>query len=222
MAGSPKAMFRPTEGAEDDPQRAVRDLRRIRLSRRDVLVGISAGGRTPYTLAGMRYARRVGTKTIALTMNPSSPIRRLADVAIAPVVGPEVIAGSTRMKAGTAQKLVLNMLSTASMVRLGRVLSHWMVTLRLNSEKLRKRGQAILMKATGVRAAGAAAALKQSGGNLPAALLMLWNKTSQPEALRLLGSGKDTASVLRTAWTEQAQVSSQKRRSCLTSKGGHL
>jgi N-acetylmuramic acid 6-phosphate etherase len=208
MAGAPKAMFRPTEGAEDDPQQAVRDLRRIKLSRRDVLVGISASGRTPYTVAGMRYARRVGAKTIALINNPSAPLRRVADVAIAPVVGPEVIAGSTRMKAGTAQKLALNMLSTASMVRLGRVLSHWMVNLRLNSEKLRKRGQAILMKASGVGAARAATALMQSGGDLPTALLMLWKKTSQPAALRLLGSGKDTASVLRTAWTEQARVSS--------------
>ncbi len=206
MAGGPNAMFRPREGAEDDPRQAVQDLRRIRLSREDVLVGISASGRTPYTLGGMRYARRLGAGTIAVTSHPRAPLRRLADVSIVPVVGPEVIAGSTRMKAGTAQKLVLNMLSTATMVRLGRVLSHWMINLQLNNQKLWKRGQAILRKAAGLSAAQAAAALEVSGGNLPAALLMHWKKISKAKALRLLRNGQNTSRVLRAAWAERTRM----------------
>lgn len=206
MAGAPEAMFRPTETSEDDPRQAVRDLRRIRLNRRDVLVGISASGRTPYTLGGMRYARRVGARTVALTSNPRAPLTRTADVAIVPVVGPEVIAGSSRMKAGTAQKLVLNMLSTASMVRWGRVLSNWMINLQLKNRKLWKRGQAILTKAAGVTPSVAARALEQSGRNVPVALLMLWKKIRKEEALRLLRNGKSTARVLRAAWAERAQA----------------
>lgn len=205
MAGAPDAMFRPTEASEDNPRRAVRDLRKIRLSHRDVLVGISASGRTPYTLGGMRFARRVGAKTVAITSNPRAPMKRFADVAIMSVVGPEVIAGSSRMKAGTAAKLVLNMLSTASMVRLGRVLSNWMINLQLKNRKLWKRGQAILMKAARVSDARAAKALHQSGGNLPVALLMLLKRVSRGEAVELLGIGQNTARVLRTVWTERAQ-----------------
>ncbi len=203
MAGAPDSMFRSVERAEDDPQQAVRDLRRIGLNRSDVLVGISASGRTPYVLGGMRYARRLGAKTVGLTSNPAAPLQRLADVAIVPVVGPEVIAGSTRMKAGTAQKLVLNMLSTATMVRLGRVLSNWMIQVQLTNEKLRKRGQAILMKAAGVGAAPAARALEDSGRNLPVALLMLLKKIPSEAAVRLLGDGHHVAQVLRTTWAER-------------------
>jgi N-acetylmuramic acid 6-phosphate etherase len=120
-------------------------------------------------------------------------------VAIIPGVGPEIIAGSTRMKAGTAQKLVLNMLSTATMVRLGRVLSHWMIHVRMTNEKLRKRGHAILMKAAGVGSAAAAAALKQAGGSLPVALLMLLQKVSKQEAVGLLRKGESVAQVLRAS-----------------------
>lgn len=205
MAGAPAAMFRPTEISEDDPSQAVRDLRRIRLNRRDVLVGISASGRTPYTLGGMRYARRVGAKTVALTSNPRAPLRRLAEVSIVPVVGPEIIAGSSRMKAGTAQKMVLNMLSTATMVRLGRVFSGWMINLQMNNRKLRERGQRILMKAAGVDAARAARALEQSERNLPAALLMLWKGVAKTEARQLL-QNEHGAAVLRAAWAEHARA----------------
>ena len=200
MAGAPRSMFQPIEGAEDDTHQAVRDLRKIKLSRRDVVVGVSASGRTPYTLAGMRYARRVGATTLAVTANPQAPMRELAVVTISTVVGPEVIAGSTRMKAGTAQKLVLNMLSTASMVRVGRVLSGWMVNMRMKSEKLRQRGEAMLARAAGVSSAEAARALKASGMNLPVALLMLWKKISSSEALRLLADGNNPAEVLREAY----------------------
>jgi N-acetylmuramic acid 6-phosphate etherase len=206
MAGAPEAMFRPTEVSEDNPRRAIRDLRRIKLGRRDVLVGISASGRTPYTLGGMRYARRLGAKTVAVTSNPKAPLTRLANVAIVPVVGPEVIAGSTRMKAGTAQKLVLNMLSTASMVRLGRVLFNWMINLQLKNRKLRERAKAILAKAAGISPARAARALRESGEQLPVALLMLWKDLSKQQALGLLGEGPNTASVLRAAWAARRQA----------------
>jgi N-acetylmuramic acid 6-phosphate etherase len=205
MAGAPEAMFRPTEASEDSPQRAARDLRRIWLTGRDVLVGISASGQTPYTLGGMRYARRLGARTIALTSNPRAPIRQVADVAIVPVVGPEVIAGSTRMKAGTAQKLVLNMLSTATMIRLGRVFSNWMINLRVSNQKLRRRAEALLVKLTGVSAARAAATLEEAGQQLPVALLMLSKRASKRQALRLLRAGPNPAAVLRAAWAAGQQ-----------------
>jgi N-acetylmuramic acid 6-phosphate etherase len=202
MAGAPNSMFKPIEGAEDDPQQAVRDLQAIKLSHHDALVGISASGRTPYAMAGLRYARKLGAATIAVTANPEAPMRKIAEVTIATLVGPEVIAGSTRMKAGTAQKLVLNMLSTASMVRVGRVLSSWMVNLRMNSEKLRKRGELMLSKATGVSSGVAARALKASRRHLPVALLMLWNNISRRDALRLLEDSKNPARILRDAYGE--------------------
>ncbi len=199
LAGAPQAMFRPTESSEDDPRLAVRDLKRLRLSGRDVLVGISASGQTPYTLGGMRYARRLGARTIGLSSNPQAALRRLADVAILPEVGPEVIAGSTRMKAGTAQKLVLNMLSTASMVRLGRVFSNWMVNLQSKNRKLRGRARTILRKAAGIGAAQAAAALQRARGDLPVALLMVRQGLSLKQARQRLQATPNTAAVLRDA-----------------------
>ncbi len=199
MAGAPEAMFRPAEASEDDPRAAARDLRRIKLGTGDVLVGISASGRTPYVLGGMQYARKRGAKIVGLSCNPDAPLRRSSDVAIIPVVGPEVIAGSSRMKAGTAQKLVLNMLSTASMVRLGRVYSNLMVNVQLTNRKLRHRGLSILRKATAATPAAAARALNESSGQLPVALLMLARQIPKDEALRLLARGKNTAQVLRSA-----------------------
>lgn len=198
MAGGPGAILRPAEAFEDNPRLAARDLRRVKLKHRDVLVGISASGRTPYVLGGMQYARSLGAMTIGLTCNPDAPLKRLADVAVIPVVGPEVIAGSSRMKAGTAQKLVLNMFSTASMVRQGRVLSNLMVNVQLTNQKLRQRGLDILRRATGASPAKAAAALQQSGGRLPVALFMLAQKASKDEALRSLAGGS-IVSVLRSA-----------------------
>ncbi len=197
MAGGARAMFRPIEGAEDDPKLAVRDLKRLKLSAGDLLVGITASGRTPYVLGGVRYARRIGATTVGLTCNPEAPLCRLVQVAIVPVVGPEVLAGSSRMKAGTAEKLVLNMLSTATMVRLGRVFSNWMVYVQLTNEKLRQRGQAILEKVARVSSAQAARALRESGDNLPVALLMLVKKVSESEAIGLLEQGENVARILR-------------------------
>jgi N-acetylmuramic acid 6-phosphate etherase len=199
LAGGARAMLKPVERAEDDPKLAAHDLKRIKLSKNDVLVAISASGRTPYTLGGLRYARRLRAKTIALTCNPDSPINRIADVAIALVVGPEVIAGSTRMKAGTAQKLALNMLSTATMVRLGKVFSNWMVHMQLNNTKLRRRAEGILMKAAGVSAAQASHAIQEADGKLPVAALMLVKGVSKREALHLISSGVNIAALLREA-----------------------
>ena len=165
----------------------------------DVLVGIAASGLTPYVLGGMRYARRLGAKTIALTSNPDAPVKALADVAIVPVVGPEVIAGSSRMKAGTAQKLVLNMLSTTTMVRLGRVLSNTMINVQLTNQKLWKRAEGILRNFTGVGQARAVKALKDSGRSLPVAMLMVLKKISRAQAARQLREGTSVAKVLRDA-----------------------
>lgn len=197
MAGAPDSMFRPSELSEDDPRLAVRDLRRIGFSSKDILVGISASGRTPYVLGGLEYARGLGARTVALTSNLHSPAQRLAGVTIAPVVGPEVIAGSTRMKAGTAQKLVLNMLSTATMVRLGRVFSNLMIEVQLKNQKLRERGQAILREATGASGLQARAALEAADGSLPVAILMLAKGIKRSQALALLQAGPNTAEVVR-------------------------
>jgi N-acetylmuramic acid 6-phosphate etherase len=197
IAGGRDAMLKSSEETEDNPQEGERDLRRIRLSKKDVLVGISASGQAPYVLGGMRYARRIGARTVGLTVNPAAPMKPLADVFIAPVVGPEVLTGSSRMKAGTAQKLVLNMLSTTVMVRLGRVFSSWMVNMRLTNRKLRERGQRILTRSTGATPARAARSLKAAGGNLPLALLMLHRRIKRDEAQRLLATKKSLASLLR-------------------------
>jgi N-acetylmuramic acid 6-phosphate etherase len=206
-------MLKSKEGAEDNPRAAERDLRRVKLSSKDVLVGIAASGETPYTLGGMRYARRVGAKTVGLTVNPASPMKPLAHVFIAPQVGPEVVAGSSRMKAGTAQKLVLNMLSTAAMVRLGRVFSHWMINVQLTNQKLRERGQRILTRATGVSPACAARALKAAEGSLPVALLMLHHGIKRQEAQQILARGKSIASILRASAGERAPARSHSRES---------
>jgi len=204
LAGGQAAAIKSTEEAEDDPEEAKRDLRRVKLRGKDVLVGLSAGGRAPYVLGGMRYARSLGAKTIGLTVNPAAPMKRLADVLIAPVVGPEVITGSSRMKAGTAQKLVLNMLSTATMVRLGRVLSNWMIDVQLTNQKLRDRGKRILMNTTGTTASKATRALKEADGNLPVAILMLIRGINHNEALERVESSENIASLLRSSMENKA------------------
>ena len=205
LAGAPVSLTSSLEGVEDDPQQAVRDLKKIKLTRQDLLVGISAGGGAPYVLGGMRYARRLGAKVAGLACNPEAPLKALADVTIIPVVGPEVIAGSSRMKAGTAQKLVLNMLSTAAMARLGRVLSNRMINVQLTNQKLRKRAEGILLKLTGASQATVAKALKDSRRNLPVALLMVLKKIPRSEAARRLQEGPSVAAVLREAMEKVKQ-----------------
>ncbi len=205
LAGAPTSLTSSVEDVEDDSQQAGRDLKKIRFTRHDLLVGISAGGGAPYVLGGMRYARRLGAKVMGLTCNPEAPLKALADFAIIPVVGPEVIAGSSRMKAGTAQKLVLNMLSTATMVRLGRVLSNRMINVQLTNQKLWKRAEGIVAKFTGSSQAAAAKALNDSHRNLPVALLMILKKVSRTEAVRRLQEEPSVAVVLRAAMEEVNQ-----------------
>lgn len=147
IAGGEQAMFRAQEGAEDSLTLAQADLQAIALTGDDVLVGIAASGRTPYVLGGLAYAKSLGVTTVALSCNPDSAIADAAAISIAPVVGPEALTGSTRLKAGTAQKLVLNMLSTASMIRWGKSYQNLMVDLKAANEKLQARAQRIVMQA---------------------------------------------------------------------------
>jgi N-acetylmuramic acid 6-phosphate etherase len=199
LAGGPGAMFRSVEAAEDNPKLGEADLRKIRFGPRDVLVGISASGRTPYVAGAMRYARRVKAPVIALTCNPSGPLNRMAHVAIAPIVGPEVLTGSTRMKAGTAQKLVLTMLSTTVMARLGRVFSNLMVHVQISNSKLEKRGRDIAVRITGTSSAAAARALRKSKGHLPLAIVMILRGSSLEEAEVELARSKSAAEAIRNA-----------------------
>jgi N-acetylmuramic acid 6-phosphate etherase len=173
IAGGERAIRHAVEGAEDSTANGARDLAAAKMTRRDVVVGIAASGTTPYVLGALRFARRRGAVTIGVTSNRQSPVARQSRIVIAPETGPEALAGSTRLKAGTAQKMVLNLLSTASMARLGRVYGNWMIYLAQTNQKLQQRGARILQEAAGVSASTAAHALRQSGHNLPAALLML-------------------------------------------------
>jgi N-acetylmuramic acid 6-phosphate etherase len=186
VAGGKKAITSAVEGAEDSAANAVRDLRAIKLHKRDVVLGIAASGTTPYVLSALQFARRRGAKTIALTANRHSPLAKLAGISIAPQVGSEVVTGSTRMKAGTSQKMVLNMLSTAAMVRLGHTYENLMIDLVMNNKKLTGRGARILAEASGAPLSSAEHALRQSGHNLRVALVMLKQGISAPQAKQKL------------------------------------
>ena len=212
MAGAPKAMFRPSERLEDDPRCAGRDMRQHGINRKDLVVGISASGETAYTVAALRWARARGARTVAITANPRGIICCVVDVAIVPQVGPEVIAGSTRMKAGTSQKMVLNMLSTGSMVRWGRVLGNRMIYMRLGSRKLIERGWSILRKTTGASNSAARRTLEKSGNNLPLALIMLSQGISREKARAKLDSGS-VRKVLREVAAKSGVRKSSRRSS---------
>ena len=173
MAGGEQAMFRAQEGAEDNADAGAMDLQNIRLTATDVVVGIAASGRTPYVIGALKYARQLGAATIAVSCNPESAISQQADVAIAPVVGPEVITGSTRMKAGTAQKMVLNMLSTASMIKLGKTYHNYMVDVKTTNDKLLARGTRMVMEITGVSQQQAEQTLVQADQSVKTALYMI-------------------------------------------------
>lgn len=173
IAGGRKAVTGAVEGAEDSTANGVRDLKAKRLSRKDVVVGIAASGTTPYVLSALQFARKLGAVTIAVTANRNSPLAKIAKIAISVEVGPEVVTGSTRMKAGTSQKLVLNMLSTASMVRLGHVYDNLMIDLTLTNAKLLQRGTRILAEASGAELSEVEHALRQSKHDVRVALTML-------------------------------------------------
>lgn len=186
VAGGPRALRRSVEGAEDSAVQGARDLSARRIRRRDVVVGIAASGSTPYVLGALRLARKRGAFTIALTSNRRSPIAHLARITIAPNAGPEAIAGSTRMKAGTAQKLVLNLLSTAAMVRLGYVYDNWMINVTNTNRKLQRRALRILEEAAGVDLSTAEHALRQAGHDLRVAFVSLKTGLGPREARQRL------------------------------------
>jgi len=186
MSGGERALGRAAEASEDWPALGRRDIAKRKPGKHDVVVGVSASGRTPYTVAALRYARSHGATTVAVTNNHGSWLERVADMAIVADVGPEVVAGSTRMKAGTAQKLILNMLSTGAMARLGYVYGNLMVNVHVKNEKLWERGVTILEEAAGIKRAAADRALKAAGRSVPVALVMLKAGVSKAEARRRL------------------------------------
>jgi N-acetylmuramic acid 6-phosphate etherase len=186
MAGGMKATYRSIEASEDDEKAGVAAMKRKRVSRRDVVAGIAASGRTPFTLGAMRYSKSIGAKVLSITCNPDSQMAAVADVAIAPLVGPEVITGSTRMKSGTAQKLVLNMISSAVMVKLGFVYSNLMIDVQMKNTKLRDRGRRIVMLASGADSETAKLVLKKARGNVRVAIVMLKLGLSREMALKRL------------------------------------
>ena len=186
IAGGESAMFRAKEGAEDSEELGARDLQEHGFTDLDVLVGIAASGRTPYVIGGLKFAAQQGAPTIALACTENAEIAALADIALTPVTGPEVITGSTRMKAGTAQKLVLNMLSTGVMIRLGKVYGNLMVDVRASNEKLVERAHRIVMEATGCSREEAAAALADANGHAKLAILMLLAGCSASEGIEKL------------------------------------
>ncbi|MFO7806776.1 MAG: N-acetylmuramic acid 6-phosphate etherase [Paracoccaceae bacterium] len=172
IAGGDHALRHPVEDAEDDADQGVADLDAIDLTARDVVVGIAVSGTTPYVVGALHHARTIGAGTVALSCNPGSPIAALADIAISPIVGPEALTGSTRLKSGTAQKMVLNMLTTASMVRRGKTYGNLMVDLSVSNRKLADRARGIVRDATGCDAATAARMLEDSGNRVKLAILM--------------------------------------------------
>jgi len=200
IAGGRRAIEHAVEGAEDSARNAVRDLLARGFGSADVAVGITASGTTPYVIGALEYARMRGAVTVAITSNRKMPVAQAARIVIAPNVGPEVLTGSTRLKAGTSQKMVLNMLSTAVMVRLGHVYENLMIDARPTNEKVRRRGVRMLVEATGRSVSAAEDALRQAGHDMRVALVMLKLKVGARDAARKL---LETNGNLRAALGEQ-------------------
>ena len=182
IAGGQRAMLIPVEGAEDNRDLGKEDLEKLNFSQKDVLCGIAASGRTPYVLGAMEYAHSLGAAVISVTCCPGSEVDTRADIGISPMPGPEVITGSTRLKSGTAQKMVLNMLSTATMIKLGKVYGNLMVDVRASNEKLVERCVRIVRTATGADSVAARNALEQCGYSAKTAILMILCKIDAPTA----------------------------------------
>ena len=189
LAGGPGAFITAVEGAEDDPELAVADLKGAGLTADDVLVGLAASGRTPYVVGGLRYAREIGAATVSVACNAGAEVSRRAGIAIEVVTGPEVLTGSTRLKAGTAEKLVCNMLSTATMVRLGKVYGNLMVDVRATNAKLVDRARRIVVQATDASDEDAERALAEAGGHAKTAIVMLLAGLTREEAAEALRRG---------------------------------
>ena len=173
IAGGPGALLKAVEGAEDNARLGEDDLQALNLRAEDLVVGLAASGRTPYVIGGLAWARKVGCTTVAISCNPDSPIAREADIAISPVVGPEALTGSTRLKSGTAQKLVLNMISTGAMIRYGKVYQNLMVDMKATNIKLVDRACRMVVEATGTTREEAEAVLKQTDYEVKPAILMV-------------------------------------------------
>ena len=198
IASGPAAVFRSVEAAEDRPELGEADLKAKSLTAQDIVVGIAASGRTPYVLGALTYARALGCRTVALACSPHSPIGEAAELAITVITGPEVITGSTRMKAGSAQKMVLNMLSTTAMILSGKVYGNLMVDVKASNEKLRQRVRRIVQTATGETDAAVAAAVAAADGHAKTAIVMLLGGVPAPAArLALNESGGFVAKALQ-------------------------
>ena len=186
MAGGERALGRASEASEDSRELGQRDIARLRPSKKDVVAGIAASGRTPYTIAAVEYAKKKGARTIGISCNVDSALTSAADIAITAEVGPEVVAGSSRMKAGTAQKMILNILTTGAMTRLGYVYGNLMVNVSVKNRKLRERAITILSNAANLDRGRASDALDKAGGSVPVALIMLKASVTLGEARRRL------------------------------------
>ena len=186
IAGGERALRHPIEGAEDSKAQAVVDLQTIEFSSKDVLVGIAASGRTPYVIGALEYAKSLGSVTVSIASNPNSAMANIVDIAIDTVVGPEVLTGSSRLKSGTAQKLVLNMLTTASMILMGKCYQNLMVDVQASNEKLKARAIRIVMQATDCDKALAEETLKQADQNAKLAIMMILSGLDRAQAEALL------------------------------------
>ena len=186
IAGGERALRHPIEGAEDSKSQAVVDLQTIQFSSKDVLVGIAASGRTPYVISALEYAKSLGSVTVSIASNPNSAMANIVDIAIDTVVGPEVLTGSSRLKSGTAQKLVLNMLTTASMILMGKCYQNLMVDVQASNEKLKARAIHIVMQATDCDKALAEETLKQADQNAKLAIMMILSGLDRAQAEALL------------------------------------
>jgi N-acetylmuramic acid 6-phosphate etherase len=191
MAGGQEAVFRAKEGVEDNFEEGARSIGRLRLGRKDVVVGVSASGMTPFVRGGLTRARKAGAKIIFVTCWPGSELQNFVDLQIAPAVGPEIIAGSTRLKAGTATKMVLNMLTTISMIKLGKTYGNLMVDVQTGSEKLKDRARRIIGVVTGLDYDAADALLKRAKWNVKAAIVMQKADVTLPQALKRLRKADD-------------------------------
>ena len=186
IAGGERALRHPIEGAEDSKEQAVIDLQTIQFSSKDVLVGIAASGRTPYVIGALEYAKSLGSATVSIASNPNSAMANIVDIAIDTVVGPEVLTGSSRLKSGTAQKLVLNILTTASMILMGKCYQNLMVDVQASNEKLKARAIRIVMQATDCDKALAEETLKQADQNAKLAIMMILSGLERAQAEALL------------------------------------
>lgn len=190
LAGGHQAFIKAVEGAEDSRELGIEDLKAIRLSVEDTVVGIAASGRTPYVIGALEYANEVGAHTVAIACNKDSAVGKVAQVAIEVVPGPEILTGSTRLKAGTAQKLVVNMLSTVSMVRIGKVYKNLMVDVQQTNKKLRVRAENIVMEATSCKREVARNYLEMAEGSVKLAITMILLNCDKAQAMNQLEQAK--------------------------------